>query len=153
MTLPSQNSRPVGASLLSEQQAGRIRTDNHLDPSRTVDQAAADLADAGQAARQLGQLLDAARQHTAHLGARTAGDGAVAGGRSTQRARADRAGTVATGGHIHGHQRAGSVAADGQISMSLDTRARAAFRQRPTCAPIKIGPTFVGSARTHICFT
>ena len=113
--------RQLGGWLAAEQQAGRIRTDNHLDPSRTVDQAAADLADAGQAARQLGQLLDAARQHTAHLGARTAGDGAVAGGRSTQRARADRAGTVATGGHIHGHQRAGSVAADGQISMSLDT--------------------------------
>ena len=64
--------RQLGHWLTVEQHAGRIRSDNHLDPGRLVDQAAADLADAGQAARQLGQLLDAARQHTAHLGARTA---------------------------------------------------------------------------------
>jgi hypothetical protein len=94
--------RQLGGWLAAEQRADRIRSDNHLDPGRTVDQAAADLADAGHTARQLGQLLDAAHQHTAHLGARTAGDGAVAAGRSTPRpgAGTDRAGIMATSGHI-----------------------------------------------------
>ncbi len=96
--------------LVAEQDAGRIRSDNHLDPGRIVDQAAADLADAGHTARRLGQLLDTARQHTAHLGARSTNEGGAA----------DRAGIVATRRHIHGHQRAGLMAADGQISMSLD---------------------------------
>jgi hypothetical protein len=43
---------------------------------------------------------------------------------------------VATRGHNHGHQRAGSMAADGQISMSLDRRrpcksAKANYRAPP----------------------
>ena len=113
--------RQLGQWLAAEQHAGRIRSDNHLDPGRIVDQAVADLADGGHTARQLGQLLDAAHQHTAHLGAQSPDDGAVTAGRPTTPAGTDRAGIVATRGHNHGHQRAGSMAADGQISMSLDS--------------------------------
>jgi len=65
--------------LAAEHHAGRIRSDNHTDPSRIVDQAAADLADAGHAARQLGQILQAAHRHTAHLGLRSIDDGSAAG--------------------------------------------------------------------------
>lgn len=115
--------RQLGGWLATEQDAGRIRSDNHIDPGRIVDQAAADLADAGNAARQLGQVLDAAHQHTAHLGSRSAGDGAAAA-RPAPPARAGRAGTVAASGHNHGRQRAGFMAAGGQIQMSLDTRSR-----------------------------
>lgn len=104
--------RQLGDWLATEQHAGRIRSGNHLDPGRIVDRAAADLADAAHTAQRLGQLLDTAHQHTAHLGGRTTGEDPAAGD--------DRAGIVATGGHIHGHQRAGLMAADGQISMSLD---------------------------------
>lgn len=121
--------RQLGHWLAAEQHAGRIRSDNHLDPSRIVDQAVADLADGGHTARQLGQLLDAAHQHTAHLGAQSPDDGAVTAGRPTTPAGTDRAEIVATRGHNHGHQRAGSMAVDGQISMSLDTK------RHPTRSP------------------
>lgn len=115
--------RQLGHWLTAEQHAGRIRSDNHLDPGRIVDQAIADLADGGHTARRLGQLLDAAHQHTAHLGAQPHDDRATtaAAGRPTTPADTDRAGTVATSGHNRGHRRAGLMAADGQISMSLDT--------------------------------
>ena len=51
----------------TQQHAGRFRCDNHTDPRQLVDQAAANLTDAGHAARQLSQALDDAHQHTAHL--------------------------------------------------------------------------------------
>ena len=56
---------------------------------------------------------------------------------------------VATHGHTHGHQRAGFMAADGQISISLDTRV-ARYRDRPISSrigqessrsPAMVGPT------------
>ena len=64
--------------LAAEHHAGRIRSDNHTDPSRIIDQAAADLATAAQTARQLGQILHAAHRHTAHLGIRSTDQGASA---------------------------------------------------------------------------
>ena len=65
--------------LATELHAGRIRSDNHADPGRIVDQATADLADAGPAARQLGQILQAAHRHTAHLGIRSTDDRSTTG--------------------------------------------------------------------------
>lgn len=64
--------RQLGRWLHTEHDAGRVRSDNHIDPGRLVDQAAADLDTAGRCARELSRALDAAHQHTAHLGGRTA---------------------------------------------------------------------------------
>ena len=106
---------------LAAEQSGRwIRSDNHIDPARIVDRARTELADAARAARELSQALHHAHQHTAHLGARSAGEALTTIGRPGPPARTDRAGTVATSGQFHGHQRAGFVAARGQNPMSLD---------------------------------
>ena len=53
------------------------------DPGRIIDQADADLTDAGQAARQLGQILNATHHHTAHLGIKSSDERASAGRRPT----------------------------------------------------------------------
>lgn len=76
--------RQLGDWLQTEHDAGRVRSDNHIDPGRLVDHAAADLADAGHCARGLGRALDAAHQHTTHLGARPA-DHAVTAADGPQR--------------------------------------------------------------------
>jgi hypothetical protein len=106
--------------LAAEQRGRWIRSDNHIDPARIVDRARTELADAGRAANELSQALADARQHTAHLRVRTAGEPVTTTGRPGQPARPDRATTVATSGQFHGHQRAGSVSARGQNPMSLD---------------------------------
>jgi hypothetical protein len=108
--------------LAAEQHARHIRSDNHIDPARIVDRARTELADAGRAARELSQALHNAHQHTAHLGARSAGDAVTTTGRPGPPTRTDRAETVATTGQVHGHQRAGFVSARGQNPMSLDTQ-------------------------------
>jgi hypothetical protein len=100
--------RQLGPWLDAEQHAGRLRSDNATDPAWIVDRAAAELATAGRAARGLGRALDDAHQLMAHLATKEARDG--------------RAETVAARGHIHGHQRAGFMAANGQNQMSLDNR-------------------------------
>jgi len=55
--------------LHTEHDAGRIRSDNSTDPTRMISDAATQLANAGDAAHDLGRALDYAHQHLAHLGA------------------------------------------------------------------------------------
>lgn len=112
--------RQLDRWLQTQQHTGRIRTDDPTDPAAAVAHAARHLAHAGHLAHELGRSLDDAHQHLAHLGVAArptdATDDAAHPGPVT-----DRAATLATSGHIHGHQRAGSLTAGGQISMSLDT--------------------------------
>jgi hypothetical protein len=54
--------------LHAEHDAGRVRSDNHADPGPTVSDAADDLAEAGDAARDVASLFNGAHQHLAHLG-------------------------------------------------------------------------------------
>jgi len=54
--------------LRAEHDGGRVRSDMCIDPGRIIVAAAAELADAGDAARDLARVLDAAQQHLAHLG-------------------------------------------------------------------------------------
>ena len=62
----------LGDWLHAEHDADRVRCDNHADPSPTVTRATAQLADAGDAARDLAHALDQAQQHLAHLGSQPA---------------------------------------------------------------------------------
>ena len=62
----------LGDWLHAEHDADRVRCDNHADPSPTVTRATAQLADAGEAARDLAHALDRAQQHLAHLGSQPA---------------------------------------------------------------------------------
>lgn len=98
--------RQLSNWLDAEQHAGRLRSDNSTDPARIVARAATQLAAAGRAAHDLSRTLDHAHQHLAHLGA------PVSHRRRQKPAsptvRDGRAETVATSGHFHGHQRAGS---------------------------------------------
>jgi len=55
--------------LRAELDVGRVRADTGADPGPLVAAAGAGLADAGDAAQDLARVLDAARQHLAHLGA------------------------------------------------------------------------------------
>lgn len=55
--------------LHTEHHADRLRTDNRTDPGRAVRDAAAQLADAGDAAHDLAHILASAQQCLAHLGA------------------------------------------------------------------------------------
>jgi len=55
--------------LHTEHHADRLRTDNRTDPGRAVRDAAAQLADAGDAAHDLTHILASAQQCLAHLGA------------------------------------------------------------------------------------
>lgn len=55
--------------LQTEHDAGRVRADTGAEANPVVAAAGADLADAGDAARELALALDAAQQHLAHLGA------------------------------------------------------------------------------------
>lgn len=55
--------------LRAEHDAGRVRADTGTEATPVVAAAAAGLADAGDAARELAHVLDAAQQHLAHLGA------------------------------------------------------------------------------------
>lgn len=125
--------RQLGSWLEAEQLAGRIRSDNSTDPTRIVARAATQLAAAGHAAHELDRTLDGAHQQLAHLGARSAA-GAVTS-RPASAVRDGRAETVATSGHFHGHQRAGYVAAVGQIPLSLD-RGMTCFRWRSLHSPV-----------------
>ncbi len=59
----------LGCWLHAEHDADRVRSDDHADPDPTVHRATAQLADAGDAARDLTHTLDRAQQHLAHLGA------------------------------------------------------------------------------------
>jgi len=59
----------LGQWLHTEHDAGRLRTDNRTDPDPAVRDAAATLADAGDAAHELAQILVNAQQCLAHLGA------------------------------------------------------------------------------------
>ena len=54
--------------LHAEHDAGRVRSDNHADPGPAVSDAADDLAEAGDAARDVASLLNGAHQQLAHLG-------------------------------------------------------------------------------------
>ncbi len=54
--------------LHAEHDAGRVRSDNHADPGPAVSDAADDLAEAGDAARDVASLLNGAHQHLAQLG-------------------------------------------------------------------------------------
>ena len=118
--------RQLDRWLHTEQHAGRIRTDDATDPAAVVAHATADLAHAGRLAHQLGHTLDDAHQNLARLGAarpdRPRDGGAPS--RPAPPSADDWAGTVATSGQNHGHQRAGFMTAGGQISMSLDRTAR-----------------------------
>jgi len=134
--------RQLDRWLHTEQHAGRIRTDDATDPAAVVARAAADLAHAGRLAHQLGHTLDDAHQNLARLGAARPDrprDGGAAS-RPAPPSADDWAGTVATSGQIHGHQRAGFMTAGGQISMSLDTRRQRATRPTSKVAGVK-GPT------------
>jgi len=122
--------RQLGGWLDTEQHAGRLRSDNTTDPARIVDRPAAELAQAGHAAHDLGRALDDAHQHLAHLGATepdrthepTRSDASAGtAGQSDPGPRDGRAETVATSGHFRGHQRAGLMTASGQKPMSLDS--------------------------------
>ena len=55
--------------LHTEHHADRLRTDNRTDPGQAVRNAAAQLADAGDAAHDLTHILASAQQCLAHLGA------------------------------------------------------------------------------------
>jgi len=55
--------------LYADHKGGRVRADTGDDPGRSVAAAAALLADAGDTAHDLAQVLAAAQQHLAHLGA------------------------------------------------------------------------------------
>ena len=55
--------------LHTEHHADRLRTDNRTDPGQAVRNAAAQLADAGDAAHDLTHILASAHQCLAHLGA------------------------------------------------------------------------------------
>lgn len=121
--------RQLDRWLQAEQHAGRIRADHATDPAPAVAHAAADLADAGRIAHELGRALDDAHQHLAHLGVGVRPTDARIADPAGLAAVTNRAETVATSGQLRGHQRAGFVTASGQISMSLDTR--------PTRGPIR----------------
>ena len=112
----------LGGWLDAEQHAGRLRSDDTTEPARIVDRAAAELAEAGHAAHHLGRALDDAHQQLAHLAVATEPGRAHQSGRSNAtNGVGGQAETVATSGHLHGHQRAGFMAASGQKPMSLDT--------------------------------
>jgi len=128
--------RQLRGWLDAEQHAGRLLSDNTTDSARIVDRAAAELAEAGDAAHDLGRALDDAHQLLAHLAAtepdRThepgranasadTADTAGTAGQSGSGPRDGRAETVATSGHFHGRQWAGLMAASGQKQMSLDS--------------------------------
>ncbi len=126
--------RQLDRWLHTEQHAGRIRTDDATDPAAVVARAAADLAHAGRLAHELGCTLDDAHQHLARLGAARPDrlrDGGAAS-RPAPPSADDWAETVAASGQIHGHQRAGFMAASGQISMSLDSAPRRKCRAAVT---------------------
>lgn len=57
--------------LHAEHDAGRVRSDTHNDPGPAVSDAADDLAEAGDAARNVARALNGAHQHLAHLGSLT----------------------------------------------------------------------------------
>ena len=54
--------------LQNEHDAGSVRSDSHADPGPAVSAAADDLAEAGDAARDVARALNGAHQHLAHLG-------------------------------------------------------------------------------------
>ena len=54
--------------LRAEHDGGRVRSDTCIDPGRIIVAAAAELADAGDAARDLARVLGTAQRHLAHLG-------------------------------------------------------------------------------------
>ena len=58
----------LGRWLHAEHDADRVRSDNSTDPGPAVSQATTQLADAGNAARDLAHTLDRAQQYLAHLG-------------------------------------------------------------------------------------
>jgi hypothetical protein len=58
----------LGGWLQAEHDAGRVRSDTRNDPGPAVSDAADDLAEAGDAARDVASLLNGAQQHLAHLG-------------------------------------------------------------------------------------
>ena len=60
--------------LHAEHDAGRVRSDTHNDPGPAVSDAADDLAEAGDAARNVARALNGAHQHLAHLGSLTPPD-------------------------------------------------------------------------------
>jgi hypothetical protein len=112
--------------------------------------ATAKLTETGHAAHDLGSAFDTPHQHFAHLATEPdhthepersdAPDGS--GGQSGPGPHDHRAETVATGGHIHGHERAGLLAADGQKQMALDIRAdrpcSTVGRDWPAAVPVQI---------------
>jgi hypothetical protein len=55
--------------LHAEHDAGRLRSDTRTDPDPIIAAAAAELVDAGDAAHDLADVLAAAQQQLAHLGA------------------------------------------------------------------------------------
>ena len=61
--------RQLRGWLHTEHHNGRLRSDDTTDPARIVDRAAAELAEAGHAAHDLGRALDDAHQLLAHLAA------------------------------------------------------------------------------------
>jgi hypothetical protein len=128
--------RQLRGWLDTEHHAGRLRSDDTTDPARIVDRAATELTQAGHAAHHLGRALDDAHQLLAHLAAthqpgpsHTGAGNTDTADRSGSSPFDDRAETVATPGHFHGHQRAGFMTANGQKPMSLDT---AIWRERHT---------------------
>jgi len=54
--------------LQAEHEAGRVRSDTRNDPGPAVSDAADDLAEAGDSAREVADRLNGAQQHLAHLG-------------------------------------------------------------------------------------